>query len=88
MLAADIGFGLSSQHAAFAERQLLIGYQTPRRGTAGGGARSELRATARWRVDHGGLRPVREQDMRALDPFVRDLKGLLRECGCRCVPVR
>ena len=29
-------------------------------------------------LNHGGLRPVSEQDMRALDPFVRDLKGLLR----------
>ena len=29
-------------------------------------------------LNHGGLRPVSTQDMRALDPYVRDLKGLLR----------
>ncbi|GGX87015.1 phosphate/phosphite/phosphonate ABC transporter substrate-binding protein [Vogesella alkaliphila] len=29
-------------------------------------------------LNHGGLRPVGEPDMRALDPYVRDLKGLLR----------
>lgn len=29
-------------------------------------------------LNHGGLRPVSAQDMRALDPYVRDLKGLLR----------
>lgn len=29
-------------------------------------------------LNHGGLRPVSEQDMRALDPYVRDLKGLLQ----------